>query len=103
MLNQALSKAGYSPRKTMKYLAERELIGTARDRNGKTVYSVTKWFGNRNARFVEFYLGKIAEAKDEIDDAEEIGGGTNSESEIPEYHQQQFTELNDADHDELPF
>ena len=36
--------------------------------------------------------------------ADEIAeGGTNSESEIPEYHQRQFTELTDADHDELPF
>lgn len=105
MLNQALSKAGYSPRKTMKYLAERGLIGTEKDKaTGKIAYSVRKWFTNRVSRFVEFYIGKIAEAKDEIDDADEIAeGGTNSESEIPEYHQQQFTELTDADHDELPF
>ena len=95
MLNQALAKAGYSPRKTMKYLAERGLIGTEKDRaTGKTAYSVRKWFSNRVSRFVEFYIGKIAEAKDSIDDAEEIG--SSNESDLPEYDQQQFTELTDA-------
>ena len=73
MLNQALSKAGYSPRKTMKYLAEQGLITTDIDRRtGKRVYSVIKWFANRSARFVEFNLGAIAESKDPVDDAEEI-------------------------------
>ena len=101
MLNQALSKAGYSPRKTMKYLAERELIGMTVEGSGKKIYSVTKWFGSRSVRFVEFYIGKIAEAKDPIDDADEIG--SNRESDAPEYQQQSFTELTDADHKELPF
>ena len=32
MLNQALTKAGYSPRKTMKYMAEKDLIATDIDR-----------------------------------------------------------------------
>lgn len=72
-LNQALSKAGYSPRKTMKYMAERELIGTEVDKStGKKVYSVRKWFETRTARFIEFYIGKIAENKDPIDDIDEL-------------------------------
>lgn len=70
MLNQALTKAGYSPRKTMKYMAERDLIGTDTDRKtGKKQYSIIKWFGTRSARFVEFHIGKLAENKDAIDDA----------------------------------
>jgi hypothetical protein len=106
MLNQALTKAGYSPRKTMKYLAERGLITTTTDKNGKTAYSTIKWFGNRSCRFVEFFLGKLSENKDPIDDMDEIGDGTD----LPEQWQQeaiqqqapQFTELVGDDED-LPF
>ena len=73
MLNQALSKAGYSPRKTMKHLAERGMIGTEYDQKGKIKqYSVRKWFGNRVSRFVEFYIGKLAENKDAIDNVDEL-------------------------------
>lgn len=73
MLNQALTKAGYSPRKTMKYMAEKDLIATDIDRKtGKRQYSLIKRFGTRVARFVEFYIGKLAENKDAIDDADEL-------------------------------
>lgn len=73
MLNQALSKAGYSPRKTMKYMADIGLIGTETDKTGKIVYSVRKWFETRTCRFVEFFIGKIAENKDPIDDIDDLG------------------------------
>lgn len=73
MLNQALTKAGYSPRKTMKYMAEKELIGKEIEKTtGKVVYSVRKWFETRSARFIEFYIGKISENKDPIDDIDEL-------------------------------
>ena len=73
MLNQALNKAGYSPRKTMKYMAERELIGTEVDKStGKKVYSVRKWFETRTARFIEFHIGKIAENKNPVDDVDDL-------------------------------
>lgn len=102
LLNQALTKAGYSPQKTMKYMAERDLIGTDIDRKtGKRVYSVTKRFGTRVARFVEFYIGKLAENKDAIDDADEI-----SDSDLPEEWRQEsfggFREIEGGDED-LPF
>lgn len=67
MLNQALAKAGYSPRKTMKYLADRGLITASTDRTGKKVYSVIRRFGDRTCRFVEFFIGKLSEAKDPVD------------------------------------
>lgn len=104
MLNQALSKAGYSPRKTMKYMADIGLIGTETDRQtGKRQYSVRKWFSNRTARFVEFYIGKISEAKDPVDDADEMAGSNSPQpQEAPSYYQQNFTELEDSD-EELPF
>lgn len=102
MLNQALSKAGYSPRKTMKYLAEQGLITTDIDRRtGKRVYSVIKWFANRSARFVEFNLGAIAESKDPVDDAEEIAECKGA-APAPAWEQQGFTELEGTDED-LPF
>lgn len=99
-LNQALSKAGYSPRKTMKYLAEQGLIATEVDKSGKKVYSIRKWFGTRTARFVEFYIGKIAESKDPVDDAEEMAGSNTAPE--PSWEQQGFHELTGSD-EELPF
>lgn len=73
MLNQVLTKAGYSPRKTMQYMAEQGLIGTETDKNtGKKVYSVRKWFETRTARFIEFHIGKISEKKDPVDDVDDL-------------------------------
>ena len=101
-LNQALSKAGYSPRKTMKYLAEQGLISHTIDkRTKKKQYSVSKWFGTRSARFVEFYIGKIAENKDAVDDADELEEGRRTTS-TPDWEQQQFVPI-ESDDDELPF
>lgn len=103
MLNQALTKAGYSPRKTMKYMAEKDLIATDIDRKtGKRQYSLIKRFGTRVARFVEFYIGKLAENKDAIDDADELDDG----SDPPEAWKQEsfggFREIEGGDED-LPF
>lgn len=108
MLNQALTKAGYSPRKTMKYLAEQGLIGSETDsKTGKKVYSVKRWFESRSTRFIEFRIGMVSEAKDPVDDAEETGSSNTSSGyrneEWDQWSQQQFTELTDSDPDELPF
>ncbi len=106
MLNQALSKAGYSPRKTMKYLAERGLIAVDVDkRTGKKQYSVLKWFDNRNARFVEFRIGQISEQKDPIDDADEMEdtGQYPPAAKGYEYQQEQFREMSDDECGDLPF
>lgn len=105
MLNQALSKAGYSPRKTMKYLAERGLISSYTDGNGKKTYSTMKWFGDRSCRFVEFFIGKLAQAKDPIDDYDEMHDAT--EPPASTYTQQElgfdnFKEIDGEDED-LPF
>lgn len=71
MLNQALTKAGYSPRKTMKYLADKGLISMYREKNGKITYSTMRRFGDRSCRFVEFFIGKLAENKGPMDDLED--------------------------------
>lgn len=96
MLNQALTKAGYSPRKTMKYLAERGLVTTTTERSGKKSYSTVKWFGDRSCRFVEFFIGKLANAVDPIDDYDEIHDSN---------EQQQFDGFSEitGDDEALPF
>ena len=101
MLNQALTKAGYSPRKTMKYLAEKELISSYTERGGRKTYTVMKWFGNRSSRFVEFYIGKLSKADDPVDDAEELTEARAAAAQ-PEWEQQQFTPI-DGEDEELPF
>ncbi len=103
MLNQALTKAGFtSPRKIIRYMAEQGLIGTEIDkRSGKKVYSVRKWFGNRTTRFVEFYIGKLAESRDPVDDQEEVSAAQ-MEAAAPRWEQEQFQEI-DGEGEELPF
>jgi hypothetical protein len=72
VLNQALTKAGYSARKTMKYLADQNLIGVQVAKDGTKKYQVVKWFNNRNCRFVEFHLDKLAAEQDPLDSEDEI-------------------------------
>lgn len=71
MLNQALTKAGYSPRKTMKYLADKNLISVWTEKSGKVTYSTVRRFGDRSCRFVELFIGKLAENEDPMDALEE--------------------------------
>ena len=107
MLNQALTKAGYSsPRKIMKYLAEQGLITTEVDkRTGKKAYSILRWFGGRNTRLVEFKIGLISEKKDLIDDADEMEdtGQYPPAPQEPEYQQEKFYEVADDGCSDLPF
>ncbi|MEH2953133.1 DUF927 domain-containing protein [Candidatus Merdisoma sp. JLR.KK011] len=76
LLNQALTKAGYSPRKTMKYLADKNIIASQPKKNGGREYSISKWFDNRSSRFVEFDIGRFSKAIDplEEDEAAEAAG-----------------------------
>lgn len=105
MLNQALSKAGYSPRKTMKYLADNGLIGVSEKKGGGKQYSVIKWFNNRSCRFTEFHLGKLAQEKDPLTDEDEIAAQNNE----PEAKQMNLDleggwhTIPDDEADELPF
>lgn len=107
MLNQALTRAGYSsPRKIMKYLAEQGLITVGVDkRTGKKTYSVLRWFGGRNTRLVEFKIGQISEQKDLIDDVDEIEdvGQYPPMPQGPEYQQEKFYEVPNDECSDLPF
>lgn len=92
MLTQALTKAGYSARKTMKYLADKELIGMSTSKDGTSKNSVIKWFGNRSCRFVEFHLGKLVKEKDSLVD-DETAFGTET----------QWRKMSESEQMELPF
>lgn len=104
-LNQALTKAGYSPRKTLKYMAERGLITSSEraDHKGKT-YQVSKRFDNRVCKFVEFFIGQISEKEDplDIDDKDE-----QPQKAEPKYHQESFADADGFipvdDGSKLPF
>lgn len=72
LLNQALTKAGYSPRKTMRYLGDNGLIAASPKKSGGKEYTKPKWFDNRTVRFVEFHLWMLAKEKDPLLDEDEI-------------------------------
>ena len=76
LLNQALTKAGYSPRKTMKYLADKKIITSTPKTNGGKEYSIKKWFDGRSSRFIEFDLGRFSKPIDPLyeDEAAEAAG-----------------------------
>lgn len=98
VLNQALTKAGYSARKTMKYLADQNLIGVQIAKDGSKKYQVVKWFNNRNCRFVEFYLDKLAAEQDPLDSEEEIAEQMN----LPT-SDDGFMSIPEGMEDQLPF
>lgn len=106
MLNQALTKAGYSPRKTMKYLADHGLITSYVEKDGKKTYSVMRRFGDRSCRFVEFFIGKLSEAKDPLDydddDMDETEPPPFEEPPAQQLGLGEFKEITDEDGD-LPF
>ena len=89
MLTQVLTKAGYSPRKTLKYLADKNLIGTMTSKSEGTRNSVFKWFNGRQSRFVEFHLGKIVkESEPAVDEnGNSMGDGWNQ---VPENEQMEL-------------
>lgn len=91
LLNQALTKAGYSPRKTMKYLADKNIIASQPKKNGGREYSISKWFDNRTSRFVEFDLGRFSKAVDPLDEDEAAeAAGAQEKPQAGEWQQLDF-------------
>ena len=97
MLTQALTKAGYSSRKTMKYLADRGLIGVTVQKDGSTKNSVIKWFDNKQGRFVEFHMGKLVKESDPLISEEEIANQMNFTE------QEEWSKVSEKEAEELPF
>ena len=65
ILNEALEKMHYSPRKTLKYFAEQGII--SKDNEGK--HSIVKYNDTKRGRFVEFDLTRAIDilSKDDSD------------------------------------
>ena len=72
ILNQTLSKAGYSPRKTLKYMADNDIISSKPKANGGKEYSTTKWFDGRVCRFIEFDLKRFSKPIDPLNEDEAV-------------------------------
>ena len=53
-----------------KYLADKNLISVWTEKSGKVTYSTVRRFGDRSCRFVEFFIGKLAENEDSMDELE---------------------------------
>ena len=102
IFNQAIEEKGKFPsaRKVANYLAEQELIGVSVDKkSGKKQNSVVKRYKGRSMRMIEFYIGKLAERRDETSDT---AWGQGSAAPTPSWYQQGITESPDDDSD-LPF
>ena len=71
ILNQALTKAGFSPQKTLRYMAEQGLIEQTPQKkaNGSVVMrnAVRRRIGGRLTSFVCFNIGRISETTDEVE------------------------------------
>lgn len=101
LLNQALSKAGYNPRKTMKYMADNNIITVTSGSKGKE-YCVRKWFDNRTCRFVEFDLKRFSKPVDPLDE-DEAAAAMNTQPD-GEWQQMEFNEQTPFDNaPELPY
>ncbi|MBR4248573.1 MAG: DUF927 domain-containing protein, partial [Verrucomicrobia bacterium] len=70
LLNQALEKAGFSARKTRRYLADNGIISCRNKAAGGKEYIVSKWFDGRTARMIQFDLGRYAKKVDVLDEDE---------------------------------
>lgn len=103
LLNQALSKAGYSPRKTMKYLGDNGIISsTAKSGGGKT-YSITKWFDNRVCRFVEFDLARFSRPADPLNEDEAAAARDVAPEQLSLEMEGGFVHVQEGEQGDLPF
>jgi 5S rRNA maturation endonuclease (ribonuclease M5) len=83
LFNQALQKAGFSPRKTLRYLADEGLITVTTSKSGTKVYSNVSWFDHQSCRFVEFHLYKIRKTIDPLEDEEEAAKYYAQDGDLP--------------------
>ena len=105
LLNQALQKAGYSPRKTLKYLGDNGIISSTAKPNGSREYCVRKWFDGRTQRMVEIVLGRFAKSVDALDEDAEAkaisGEGTQDPpAAVPD---EGWRQVGIEDLDQIPF
>lgn len=79
IFNEVLKKAGFSPRKTLRYLADQNLINI--EINGdKKVYSKRSWFKDRVSRYIEFKFDEVVPIYDPLNNEDEISDMMNNEN-----------------------
>lgn len=109
LLNQALMRAGYSPRKTLKHLGDNGIISSTLKANGSREYCVRKWFDGRTQRMVEFDIGRFAESVDALDEdaaAETISGGAQNglpPAAIEIENENEWRQISVDEMDQMPF
>lgn len=96
-LNNVLTKAGYSPRKTLKYMADKGYIGINIE-SGKALYSIKKYFNGKKCRMVEFKLSHFAGDVDPLTDEEEAASLNGNPMSVDE-----FVTVPDNMQERLPF
>ena len=105
LLNNALTRAGYSPRKTLKYLADNGIIASSQKKNGGKEYCVRKWFDNRTCRFVEFDLKRFSKPVDPLDEEEAAEERDRSEKDADGFTQMELNQENpfESAEQQLPY
>ena len=100
ILNQVLSKAGYSPRKTLKYMMDNNIVTSKPRSNGGRDYSIVKWFDGRSCRFVEFDLKRFSKSVDALNEEEAAAVG---QDEWKQLDMGTRTPFDEEQAEELPF
>ena len=92
MLSGALEKEGFSPRKTLRYMADKNLIETEGTKSGSANrYTVKKQFGGHRYRVIAFHMNTDDEDNQKKEDPKH---GSGEKKEL--YHQESLPEI-DAD------
>lgn len=103
ILNSVLTKAGYSPRKTMKYLGGAGIVASTPKSGGGKEYCVRRWFDNKTCRFVEFDLSRFTKARDVLEeDAAPVSSSTPTDAGFTQMELGQTTPFDNSE-PELPF
>ncbi len=105
ILSQALTKAGFSPQKTLRYLAEQGMIEQTAEKkaNGSTVMrnTVKRRIGGRVANFVCFNIGQLWGTTDEVEALADEHERRDRGEQLQISMDQQWTEVDDDG--DLPF
>ena len=92
MLSGALEKEGFSPRKTLRYMADKNLIETEGTKSGSSNrYTVKKQFGGHRYRVIAFHMNTDDEDNQKKEDPKHDNGERKDL-----YHQETLAEM-DAD------
>ena len=79
IFNEVLKKAGFSPRKTLRYLADQKLINIE-IAGDKKQYSKCSWHKDRVSRYIEFKFDEVAPMFDPLKNEDEISDIVNNDN-----------------------